>query len=540
MNIRSITPHILIALTIAACSTESAEPKASQDAGADDSTDKRDDSSSDDTDSNSDSTDADSSSDTGKTTGDAGDTSGETPGDTSEPAQGGQTTDGDTDTGDTGDNTTEGPSTDEPIPPPATASFFLPTTEPDNTVAPRLRMDENGGVHAVYAAYAGGGAYYAHCASGCDDRENFDVVYFPTEGTVANAMLALTKDGKPRVLLSAYMEASFAQCDDDCTDPDNWSMGVIYEHGSDQEVTGEALALDGDGNPHFLAHTYRAYLGIGQEAPFTYHVSCLSGDCTQEENWVTAEISDQIWEESRLFFDADGTAHLGFVALVMDGNVIDERITAYATCSDDCNSEDGWEAVGLAYNYVDDLEAISLASTFDLALTSDGKPRIVTLGKSESGDKNLIYFECDEDCTSDTGFQGSILTDSPELQDGIDLELTKQGHPRFAYNLDYNIFAASCDDVPCVDPEAHWNLTTVEAASSIPVDDIILFPNCTVAAWFLHTPRMVLDENDNPYVGYQARDISGGVHNPDPTKPDCVAGTDMTLTRMTYVTWNAE
>jgi hypothetical protein len=538
MNIRSITPPLFIALTIAACSTESAEPKGSPDAGADDSTDKRDDSSSNDSDSESNSTDSNSSNDTDKPTGDTGDTSSETSDETRGPAQGGETTDGNTGI-DTDDDTTEDPTTEEPNTP-ATASFFLPTTEPDNTVAPRLRIDKNGGVHAVYAAYAGGGAYYAYCASGCDDRENFDVVYFPTEGTVANAMLALTKEGKPRVLLSAYMDASFAQCDDDCTDPGNWSMGVIYEHGSDQEITGEALALDREGKPHFLAHTYRAFLGIGQKDPFTYHVSCLSGDCTQEENWVTAEISDQIWEESRLFFDADGTAHLGFVALVMDGKVIDERITAYATCSDDCNSEEGWEAVGLAYNYVDDLEAFALKSTFDLALTSDGKPRIVTLAKSDGGDKNLIYFECDEDCTSDTGFQGSILTNSDALQDGIDLELTKQDHPRFAYNLDYNIFVASCDDLPCVDPDADWNLTTVEAASSIPVDDIILFPNCTVAAWFLHTPRMVLDKNDNPYVGYQARDVSGGVHNPDPTKPDCVAGTDMTLTRMTYVNWGVE
>jgi hypothetical protein len=46
-----------------------------------------------------------------------------------------------------------------------------------------------------------------------------------------------------------------------------------------------------------------------------------------------------------------------------------------------------------------------------------------------------------------------------------------------------------------------------------------------------------LDSDGNPIVGYQARDISGGVHNADPTKPDCVAGTDMTLTRMTRMVW---
>jgi hypothetical protein len=35
-----------------------------------------------------------------------------------------------------------------------------------------------------------------------------------------------------------------------------------------------------------------------------------------------------------------------------------------------------------------------------------------------------------------------------------------------------------------------------------------------------------------PRVGYQIRDVSGGLDNPDPTKPDCEAGTDMTWSRL--------
>jgi hypothetical protein len=32
-------------------------------------------------------------------------------------------------------------------------------------------------------------------------------------------------------------------------------------------------------------------------------------------------------------------------------------------------------------------------------------------------------------------------------------------------------------------------------------------------------------------VAYRAEDISGGVENPDPTEPDCVAGADLTWAR---------
>lgn len=427
----------------------------------------------------------------------------------------------------------------EPEPPPPDegdgfekASFFMPTIEPNNTVAPRIRIDAEGGVHAVYAAYVGGGAYYAYCKGTCDSHEDFDVVHFPTDGTVGNAMLTLTDAGKPRILLSNYLDATYATCDDDCTDVDSWDTGIVLEHDSDLEISGEALALDKDGNPHFLSHTYRAYLGFGQEDPYTYHQWCTEEPCTDKDNWTTAQIATQIWEENNLVYDSAGVAHLGFVALAMEDNVLTDRFVAYGTCAGECAQEEDWSAVGLAKAYTDHLEAINLTSGVSLVLTKDDHPRLLTLAKGDDDSKQLIYFECDEGC-DEGNFTGSILSTSDEINVGLDLALDDEDRPRFVYTLDYNIFLASCDDAPCSDAESEWKLHTVEAGSDMPPDDIILYPNCSVAAWFLHSPVMELDAEGNPFVGYQARDISGGVHNADPTKPDCVAGTDMTLTRMT-------
>jgi hypothetical protein len=433
---------------------------------------------------------------------------------------------------DAGDEPSE-PSTDGgTADPTGAARFFLPTPEPDNTAAPRIKLDAAGGIHALYPAYAGGGAYYAYCPADCGGAEDTRVVYLPTDGTVANAMLALTKDGHPRVLLSAYLDATYATCDEDCSDPENWNADVILTHGSDQEITGEALALDPEGHPHFTVHTYRALFGIGQLPPKTEYASCYADDCTVASAWEYAPLSDQIWEDAQLEFDAEGMAHLAFVADVMVGTIVTARIAAYAQCAGDCTTPEDWPSVGLANAYANDTEAVAIKPSVSLALTSYGKPRLLAFAVSDTGEKNLDYFECDADCTTD-GFLGSVLSNHPDLGAGIDLALDSQDRPRFVHTLNYNIALAYCDELPCAAEDSNWDLTMVEAAGTIPKDNIFPYPNCYIGAWFLHGPSIALTTDGEPRVGYQARDISGGLGNPDgPNTPSCQAGTDMTWSRL--------
>ena len=127
---------------------------------------------------------------------------------------------------------------------PSTGRFFLPTGEPDNTCRRGVELDPKGGVHAVYPAYAGGRAYYAHCPEGCDGSDDVRVVRFDTDGPVANAMLALSADGQPRVLLATTTQVYFATCDADCDQSASWTTRMILDHAGEREVTGEALALD--------------------------------------------------------------------------------------------------------------------------------------------------------------------------------------------------------------------------------------------------------------------------------------------------------
>jgi hypothetical protein len=420
---------------------------------------------------------------------------------------------------------------DEPGEPGVTSKiFFLPTTEPDNTAAPTLEVDADGGLHALYPAYAGGGAYYAYCPENCTGPKDVKVVPFSTEGTVANAMLALTKDGKPRILLSAYRKVYYGECDSNCGKESSWSVSEILDHGSDNEISGEAFALDSHGNPRFLMHVYRALWGIGQDDPFTWYATC-DGDCTDGGNWTYSEIATEIWEGTTLRFDADDRAHIATVINFAEGENAGKKLSAYLLCEGDCTSADDWNGIGFVEPYESMYSVVDMKPTVSLALTKNGAPRLVVLGTDGEGAKNLLYFECDEDCIEDN-WTGSLLSNHEEIEQGLDLALDSKDRPRIVYTLDFNIGLLYCDDKVCGGPDSTWGLTKVELGSEMDPDEIFLWDNCNVAAWFLHGPSVAITPSGEPRVGYQARDISGGWSNPDPTKPDCVAGTDMTWSRL--------
>ncbi len=407
--------------------------------------------------------------------------------------------------------------------------FFLPTGEPDNTSAPTVVVDRDGATHAVYPAYAGGDAYYAYCGAGCSGTDDVEVVRLPTDTTVANAMIALDAEGRPQVLLSTFASVIHATCMGDCTEASAWRTSEILKHDNEREVTGEAFALDPAGHPRFLMHTYVAYLGIGQDTPATWYVGCDDA-CTDPSSWSAVQISDQIWRSSQLEIDAGGRARVATVAMVNDpAGTVD--MGAYAECLGDCDDPASWQAQSIYPAFSSETDAVSIAPSIALATTESGAPRIVLLGEDESGHRNLVYTSCDDDCAT-AQWNGTILSDDDELGPGVDLALDADDHPRFVYTLNYNIAIASCDDEPCNAAEAEWTSDAVESGSEMKPDEIFLWENCNVGAWFLHSPSLSLTPNGEPRVGYQARDISGGWSNPDPTKPACQAGTDMTWSRM--------
>lgn len=408
------------------------------------------------------------------------------------------------------------------------ARMFLPTAEPVNTRAPRIALDAAGNLHAVYPVYAGGDAYYAFCPDQCSDPAALEVVQLPTEGTVLNAMLALTRTGRPRVLLATALAITWAECDQHCGQPEQWQAGVILDHGGDRELTGQAFALDPDDRPRFMLHTYLATLGIGQHAPQTLYAQC-DGGCADAQSWRIDPVQDQIMQHTSLRFDAAARAHVATVAVTVESGGATARHAAYAVCEDDCGTPDAWSGIVLMPAYENYQKEIR--PSVALSLTDDGGPRIAMLGRDDAGSPLLTYFECDANCEQDN-WRAAVVSDNAQLGSGVDLALDAQQHPRLAFTLGDNIGIYHCDTAACTAEQATWTLSKVELAAEVPPDGIILWPNCTVDAWSLHDPSLALGAGQSALVGYQATDLSGGLRTIDPTNAACLAGKDMTLTRL--------
>jgi len=412
--------------------------------------------------------------------------------------------------------------------------FFLPTGEPTNTTAPVMRADQSGATHMLYPTYGRGGAYYAYCGKGCSGEKDMKPVLLETSGTVGNAALALTADGKPRVLLSTLLDVYYGQCDKDCSDKKNWTLTSIDNHEGDRDVTGQALALDSQGRPRFIEHTYLAFLGVGQLPPKTWYVKC-DADCNTASSWQRHEIyADKIWFKSQLEFDAQDRAHLFTGVENIDGMSSGIKRAAYLQCQGACTSTDDWNGVALGSLYESHTEQFK--PSLSMAITKQGKPRLLFVDSGgDKGAKRLLFFECQDNCTEDAGWNGTLLSDLKELGSGVHLTLDANDHPRFAFTLDYNIGLYRCDSPSCIADSAKWELTKVEMSADIPKDMIFLRPNCYIGAWFLNQPSLALSSDGSVRVGYQAFDLSGGLTTIDPTKPACGAGKDMILSRMAIV-----
>lgn len=412
------------------------------------------------------------------------------------------------------------------------AAFFLPTDTPTNTAAPRLEVDAKGGTHVLYPAFALGAAFYGYCAAGCRGPDDVESVRLETEGSVTNAALTLDAAGRPRALLATFTSVYYASCDARCTDGANWTTTKIIDHGSDYEVTGEALALEG-GKPRFLMHAYRKFLGAFQK-PETFYVTC-DADCHDPSGWTPHRISDQLWEGSTLRYDAEGTAHVATVVQVVEeGSGLMTRVGGYFECAAGCDVQKNWKGIGIDYAYERQTAYPAIQASASLALTESGAPRVIVLGKEDDGSARISYHECDHDCLEPENWAPFMRLTDPNFGAGVDLALNADDHPRIAFTSGFNIVLAECSEERCTDDDAQWSFSTVESASSMKRDEIILWPNCTVSSWLLHSPSIAIGAAGQPLVGYQARDVSGGTSTPDPTKPRCTAGTDMSLTRARF------
>jgi len=413
-------------------------------------------------------------------------------------------------------------------PPDAAARrFFLSTPEATNTVAPRVDVDDAGGIHVAYAAYAGGRAFYAHCKANCGGSDDLEVVTFEVGDSISNVALAVAPGGRPRIILAEFDKVYFAACDVGCADRAHWRVTPIFDHDNRMEVSGAALTLDAQGRPRFLMHTYVATLGVHQEAPETFLASC-DESCDDADSWRFDRVAEDIWQYPEMRFDSRGRLHVVAGKVVFEAGVPSAKLGTHFICDDGCEEPESWRSVPLGVLF----ENTVVKPSISLALTAAGDARIALLMQDDDPStpdgRSLAYATCDGACEA-ASYRAAYLSQNAALRSGVSIALD-HGSPRVAFTLDYNIGVYHCEADDCTD--ADWELTKVEFAGDLPADDVFLFPGCSAGAWFLDSPSLALDRGALR-VGYRAYDVSGATQPPlDPSKPRCTTGLDFTWSRL--------
>ncbi len=223
----------------------------------------------------------------------------------------------------------------------------------------------------------------------------------------------------------------------------------------------------------------------------------------------------------RCRIDEQGGAHVFDAEVTYEVGAPNDRIPVYAKCAAHCEDpHPAWSTLSLNYSaYEDRDKAVSMRPELSLELTADGAPRVLAMLKGEAEDERWVtYLACDQGCTdSGESWSGTVVSNNAQLAAGLDLALDTNDRPRIVYNLGYSIFYAACDTGNCTEKPEEWAISPVELVGEMDPDEVILWPNCNVDAWFLHSPNLVLDADGEARVGYQAADMSGGgVPDPDP------------------------
>ncbi len=412
--------------------------------------------------------------------------------------------------------------------------MFLPVHEADNLARTRMVVDDAGGIHMALPSITGNGFHYAYCPPGCTGSEQVSEIRFETESNGVGLSLALDPQGRPHIVVDDYLALLYAWCSGDCTLAADWNFGTLATYDqADFEISGNALAIGPDGQVHFLQHARRAILW---EEHSTWYATCGS-DCHLAGNWQRHLIEP---EQSFLYPDltvrADGTLAVGMLASANPELGLENPIVAYMECSVNCADGDNWIGVGL-FDAHDPWWSEDVPGAVALELTADGKPRMASRALIEDGTSVLAFMACDAaDCLADDAWHIEGLVDSSDnsFGSGLHLALDDAGQPHIAYTVSGTILQVFCT-ADCAGPGGAWDLSIIESGSEIEEDDIFLYTNCVIGAWFLKDPQIGLLPDGRMAALYTAEDYSFGGVSSDPLKPACPVGVDMSLGRLSLL-----
>jgi hypothetical protein len=422
-------------------------------------------------------------------------------------------------------------------------SLWLPFTLGDGSLLPTYgastAVDDQGGIHVVYAIYSGTDeqgqkpATYAYCAASCADNASW--TFTRLGEAVQDARIALDANGRPRLLLFGpvddpdwpRMRYQYASCNSGCTNRASWTITTIVtpiEPTATREYNNNHyFAMDRQGHPAFV------YTDTDQNNhPGTFYVSCQV-NCTNASQWTeTALTTSSLFDKVSLAFSPSGQPRLAFG--FFDENI--DLYLAYIQCDANCTDGANWSGTTLVQ--------IHGSAQYNLAVDSNGLPRMAVYSGSYAWDPfqdhQLYYLWCDSGCAAGSGWYFSNTGMPFNSGDGVDLALDGSNRPRMSFETAGQGLGYAWCDASCESDGAVWQSQEVESQASL-ADNYEVLPihRCTVSTWFDgQRSSLALDAAGNPRIAYDAQHWWYGTEDVNGVPQPCDYQ-DVTVTRISII-----
>jgi hypothetical protein len=409
-------------------------------------------------------------------------------------------------------------------------------------------------MHAAYAYFTPEiehpPAVYTYCpgpASACASPAGWASVKLLD--LAREVQLALTPAGQPRLLivtsstvLTSGKDYYYAACDARCTEQGSWSLTlVLTTHGTDlQSISDDrnpqrSFALDPQGRPRFV-YQDRNYFYAEPDHIGAYYAWC-DADCADASSWQEVRVGRAIEEQFRrdyeifdypsLSFTPEGSPRI--VARVFgfneDGSDAPQGLY-YLGCDAQCEQHDSWQRVFL----LDTGSGSYPYPGWDLALTSDGRPRLALFTggglQPDSANYRLFYLFCDQNCLDQNEWYYNDVGLGASSGQSADLELDGQGRPRLAWIASNGDLGYAWCNQGCEGDAPQWQQRIVETEDALKQEfPQAIPPHCDTDTWEGLAPALALDGQGNPRIAYDvavnARCYYDDTPN-DPTDPPTI------------------
>ena len=370
---------------------------------------------------------------------------------------------------------------------------------------------------------------YGYCpppAAQCSDARKWS--YLSQGDAVDQAQLALTPEGKPRVLVGLHNTAAFeewlfyGECNHNCTaSADNWTFVHVATQSlnavsiSDSERPRRSFALDAQGHPGFVYYD-RDYVNKEPDHTGGYYYSCQT-NCTDRANWSEAHFTrtsgyyDEMIDAPVLQYTSDGRPRV--LAVLYPLNETGEPYGLYYfACDTACATAGAWDRTMI------DERTSGPYPAWDLELDSRNNPRVAYFKYNAGSSSRTLWYEwCNTACSNGANWNKTSVGVPVEEGIGADLELDSTGRPRIAFLTSNQLGYTWCNN-NCTTPQG-WQHGYGDSDDQMTEDYPIALPaTCNSAIWYTYSPSLALDKNGDPRIAYDGS-YQGYCQYQDPSDP---------------------